>query len=302
MKALKIILRIFSVLMVCTFGSGLFFLANDQDYLETARYEFTSDKLPSGYSKRIVALSDWHNHSLDYWQSKNLIEEVDKTEPDILVSLGDLVDDHSTDEDFSRIDSSFEHFATKGYPIYYVDGNHEALAKPVEYGTKIHEILAKHGAKALENVSSTDKVFMGKTVAIDSNLTITGLTDEGYTVDDKFYFIEQFGNVKKQLSSLDDGLSSSTYNVILSHRPENWKLIKNHAYDLTLSGHTHGGQVRLFGHGVLSWNSFKGTPVSGLYQEKSSSIVVSNGLGKAYGAPVRYDCPAQIVVIDIKGQ
>lgn len=301
MKAFKIIVQIFSIALLVTFSSGLFFYINNEDYLETKTYTFVSNKLPTNYSKRIVQITDWHNHALTYWENKNFLDEVDKTNPDIVVSTGDLVDNHTSEEDFTRLNTIFSHFKDKNYPVYYVDGNHEAHIKPLQFRTEIHEILANNGAIALEDTKVEDNIYQGKRITIDNTFTLSGLTDPGYTVDDGIYFYEQYGNTEAQLTSLDSGLDSSKFNIMLSHRPENWRLINNHSYDLTLSGHTHGGQVRLFNFGLLAWGGFKGTPIAGQFFKDNKSLVVSHGLGKAYGAPIRYNCPAQIIVIDIKG-
>jgi predicted MPP superfamily phosphohydrolase len=301
MKAFKIIVRIFSIFLLVTFSSGIFFYINNEDYLITKTYSFTSSKLPKNYNKRIVQISDWHNHDLSYWEKKNFLSEVDAAKPDIIVSTGDLIDNHTNDEDFARLNTIFSHFQSKNYPTYYVDGNHEAHIKPLQFRTRIHEILANNGAIALEDTSVSNNLYQGKRVSIDNAFTLSGLTDPGYTVDDGIYFYEQYGNTESQLTNLDNDLDSSKFNIMLSHRPENWRLINTHSYDLTLSGHTHGGQIRLFNYGLLAWGGFKGTPISGQFFKDNKSLVVSSGLGKAYGAPVRYNCPAEIVVIELKG-
>src|SRR5574344_2063603 len=177
MKVFKNIVRIFSIILLVPFASGIYFYINNEDYLETKTYSFTSAKLPENYSKRIVQITDWHNHDLSYWQNKNFLTEVDATNPDIVVSTGDLVDNHTSEEDFTRLNTIFSHFKSQNYLTYYVDGNHEAHIKPLANRTRIHEILANNGAIPLEDTSTEDNIYQGKRVTIDNAFTLSGLAD-----------------------------------------------------------------------------------------------------------------------------
>jgi predicted MPP superfamily phosphohydrolase len=67
---------------------------------------------------------------------------------------------------------------------------------------------------------------------------------------------------------------------------------------LTLSGHTHGGQVRFFGHSLVVPSRFGDRYAYGHVVEEDRNIIISGGLGCSK-APVRFDSPPEIVVIDL---
>jgi predicted MPP superfamily phosphohydrolase len=86
-------------------------------------------------------------------------------------------------------------------------------------------------------------------------------------------------------------------NVLLSHNPDVFPVAAAQGYDLTISGHTHGGQVDVeILHEHLNVARFFTKYVRGLYQEGQSSIYVSSGIG-TIGAPVRLGAPAEISLL-----
>jgi hypothetical protein len=86
-------------------------------------------------------------------------------------------------------------------------------------------------------------------------------------------------------------------NVLLSHNPDVFPVAAAQGYDLTISGHTHGGQVDVeILHQHLNVARFFTPYVRGLYQENKSSIYVSTGVG-TIGAPVRLGAPAEVSLI-----
>jgi predicted MPP superfamily phosphohydrolase len=120
----------------------------------------------------------------------------------------------------------------------------------------------------------------------------------------------QFGNAKINFAGVDYQRMRSPYlvgaeqlivpgvlNVLLSHNPDVFPVAAAQGYDLTVSGHTHGGQVDvelLHQH----WNvaRYFTRYVRGLYQEGKSSIYVSTGIG-TIGAPVRLGAPPEVSLI-----
>jgi predicted MPP superfamily phosphohydrolase len=75
-------------------------------------------------------------------------------------------------------------------------------------------------------------------------------------------------------------------------------LVEKEGYDVTLSGHTHGGQI-LLGNwpvAVYPWTQY----VAGTYESDGKTLVVSKGLGTSYYLPVRYHCQAELVLLTIK--
>lgn len=86
-------------------------------------------------------------------------------------------------------------------------------------------------------------------------------------------------------------------NVMLSHNPDVFPVAARQGYDLTISGHTHGGQVDVeILHEHLDVARYFTPFVQGLYRHGKSSIYVSNGLG-TIGVPVRLGAPAEVSVL-----
>ena len=93
------------------------------------------------------------------------------------------------------------------------------------------------------------------------------------------------------------GLSKSTFVVLLQHDPPAWErnILPNSNAQITLSGHTHGGQVSLFG---LRPTRFSYKQDKGLYTQGQRSLFVSSGIGGV--VPFRFGVPPEIVVITLR--
>jgi predicted MPP superfamily phosphohydrolase len=302
MNGVKLALRILSVPLFVVGSFGVFLYCANDDTLSIDEYTISSSKLPSGYHKKIVQISDFHNHQLTYKNGTNLLDTIDSLSPDIIVSTGDLVDDHTTDDDLLRLNTLFSHLSI--YPTYSVGGNHEGNIKDQTIVTKTNKILSDSGVIAVDGVDLDKKVYQGISKKVDANLTISGLADPSYTGNDKAFFMENFGNVDEQLTTLSKNLDSSSFNLLLTHRPDNFKKSQVYDFDLTLAGHTHGGQVKIGDWHVLSWGIPYPSYLEGEYKgdNKERTLIVSRGLGSSYNAPVRFNCRAQLVVINLEGK
>jgi uncharacterized protein len=86
-------------------------------------------------------------------------------------------------------------------------------------------------------------------------------------------------------------------NILLSHNPDVFPVARAQGYDLTIAGHTHGGQVDVeILHQHLDAARYFTPFVQGLYREGNASVYVSNGLG-TIGVPVRLGAPAEVSVL-----
>ena len=93
------------------------------------------------------------------------------------------------------------------------------------------------------------------------------------------------------------GLPADTWRLCLNHRPSDWPLARKAGARLTLSGHTHGGQVNLI-PGVSS-ALLLGPYTKGHYRKGEDQLYVSSGLG-VVGLPLRIASPAEITVITLR--
>lgn len=93
------------------------------------------------------------------------------------------------------------------------------------------------------------------------------------------------------------GLRPGAFVVMLQHTPKAWRsdILPHSNVQLTLSGHTHGGQMSLFG---LRPNEIHGDPDFGLYEEGNRKLYVTGGIGAL--VPFRFNMPAEIIVFTLK--
>ena len=93
------------------------------------------------------------------------------------------------------------------------------------------------------------------------------------------------------------GLDPVLWRICLSHRPSDWRLARQTGARLTLSGHTHGGQINLIPG--LSSALIMGKYARGLYRRQGQLLYVSRGLGTV-AIPVRIGAPPEITIITLR--
>jgi uncharacterized protein len=94
-------------------------------------------------------------------------------------------------------------------------------------------------------------------------------------------------------------VAPNAFNVMLSHNPDVFPVAVEKGYDLTISGHTHGGQVRVEILGAdLNPARFYTPYTDGLYRQDSAAVFVSRGIG-TIGVPARFGAPAEVSLIQL---
>lgn len=92
---------------------------------------------------------------------------------------------------------------------------------------------------------------------------------------------------------------AGVHSVLLAHDPALFPEAVHHEVDLTLSGHTHGGQIAVPGFPQLSLARLVTRFSSGMYQEGRSSLYVNRGAGTT-GPPIRIGAPAEMAVLTLQ--
>lgn len=249
-----------------------------------SHFEINNKKLPVDFDDfKIAQVSDLHNHD---WEGK-LLEKIQEEKPDLITITGDLVDSSNTDFDLAL---DFVEAALDIAPIYYVSGNHEAWLG-ADYSI-LKERLEKAGVVVMDNASSWIK--KGK-----SRIHIIGLQDPDFTegMMESYTQEENLGNKTSEL------LAKESFNLLLSHRPEQFKEYVKAKADLVLTGHAHGGQVRIpFVGGLVAPNQgFFPEYSEGLYREEGTHMIVSRGLGNSI-IPIRINNQPELVIIEFKAE
>ena len=276
-KTKRIILLIGTIVGICIF----LYLQNN--LISITEVKITSSKIPSSFKGyKILQISDLHNKKFGDNQDV-LIQKIKSIDPDIIAITGDLIDSKSYDAEVSM---QLIQEMVKKYPVYFVTGNHEQWSG--KYNS-LEKELKKYGVNVLRN----EHVGIRKgeqeinLLGIDDPEFVTGNRDEGNIIIDE---------IKKAKIEMQP----DRYNVLLSHRPEFIKEYTNERLDLVLSGHAHGGQVRLpFIGGLVAPNQgVLPKYTAGLYVEQNTSMVVSRGLGNSI-IPQRILNRPEIVVVQL---
>lgn len=255
----------------------------------TAReYTITSAKLPEGASVRIVLISDLHSHIYGKDQ-KPLLDMIKEKEPDIIALAGDIVDDGVPQAGAKLFLQSIADIA----PAYYVSGNHEYWSGKCG---EIKDMIRGYGVTVLENEREVVTVN-------DVRLCICGADDPEvfeYTEDEELLSMAGYEQLLRRFEGLDSGM----VNILLAHRPERIEEYAKYNFDVVLSGHAHGGQIRipLVMNGMFAPDQgLLPKYAGGLYEVKGTAMIVSRGLSFNDKVPRVFN-PPEVVMVDIKGE
>lgn len=258
-------------------------------------YDIVSDKLNSLKEERkIIFLTDLHNNSYGK-DNEKLLDAVRSQKPDLILVGGDMLVGKA--ELPTKVAEDFVCKLTEICPVYYANGNHEQRMKiyPEKFGTRYSEFksaVEKSGVQFLEN-EHIDLMFD------NCRFQITGLEipREGYKKFRKtFVSLEQ---MEERIGKSD----TSKYQILLAHNPIYADTYLEWGADLVLSGHLHGGIVRIPGLGGIITPQFRLFPkYSGeLTIKDGKSVVVSKGLG-THTIKIRFLNPAEMIVLHLRGK
>ena len=249
--------------------------------IKTTDITIENNKIPEEFNNfKIAQVSDLHNRKL----GDRLIKIIQNESPDIIVVTGDLVDSSHTDFDTAM---EFIDSAMKIAPVYYVTGNHEAWLNNFE---DLEKRLTDSGVHMLDNKCQ----WLTKG---DAKINIAGVKDPDFIERTSLDGI-QGAIVTESLKPL---LNNEYYNIVLSHRPELFEEYVNMQADLVLTGHAHGGQVRIpFVGGLIAPNQgLFPHYTEGVYSKDNTDMVVSRGLGNSV-ISVRINNTPELFMITLK--
>ena len=245
------------------------------------RETFSFPDLPQAFDGyRILHFSDLHIGSFigheDY--IRRLVDVINSQECDLIAFTGDMVNLYTTEvEPFVDVLSRLS--APDG--VYSILGNHDFGHRE---GTNADQRLM-----AIEQTMGW-RVLMDEHVRLQrgqESIVLAGVQNAG----SKAFFCR--GDLKKAVS----GTKNGDFIVLLSHTPTHWRreILPTTDIQLTLSGHTHGGQLRLFG---LSPAMRIYREWAGRYSERGRWLYVSQGIGGNF--PFRMFAWPEITVVELK--
>lgn len=239
---------------------------------------------------RIVHISDLHG-ALFGKDNERLVRQIMALEPDILCMTGDMVHSFSDDgEAFLKLVAGLDKRLVK----LFVSGNHENLQRTLTgyqalNRSVLYKKLENYNVKLLDSASYQPQGLP---------LVFRGLADD-HAHYQGINFNEDSFNLKELLAKPQD----NHFNVALIHRPNYFRSVAQYGYDLMLSGHTHGGIIRIYGKGGLLSPERKFFPEldKGLFYSKNSYLNVSSGLGQIKAIPRVENQPEVSLLILHKG-
>ena len=270
--------RLLKFLLLILFCVGFFRWSNES--LQTSLFDFSSPRLPGGFDGCvIVQISDLHGSEFGE-DNRKLIEAVKERRPDYIFLTGDVLDL------YRRTPHSYAAALGKAMaeiaPTYFVTGNHE-WALPDVPGLK----------RTLEEVGVT--VLTNKHVLLERNgesIVLAGIDDPNGYADQK---------TPEELSEEVRAAYGDPFWILLAHR--NNYFAPEYSYlgaDLVISGHGHGGLIRLpFTDGLISVErTFFPSYTAGFYHENGADLFVSRGLGNS-GSTFRLFNRPELVVLTL---
>ena len=261
---------------------------------QVTHYNITSEKLRSVSEEvKLVFLSDLHNCSYGAGNAR-LLNAVRDAKPDLILVGGDMLIGKAGADQSVAVNLMIA--LAKTYPVYYANGNHEQRMKeyPEEFGTTYAEYkkaLTEEGVIFLENEQT------------DLHLANTAVCISGLEIPPECY--AKFQKTSLSLEEVRDRIGQADggkYQILLAHNPKFMDTYLAWGADLVLSGHLHGGVVRIPGFGGLI------TPQGNLFPKYSGeytrtggkSVVVSRGLG-THTIRLRFLNPAEMIVLHLHG-
>lgn len=267
-----------SLLTLLGLSGGSYFYAREIEpsLLTITEESISSPQIPPVFSQfKIVQFSDTHlgfHYSLE--QLNKLISKINALNPDLILFTGDLVDKpnhYHWDDELIQLLQQLK--ATKGK--FWIYGNHDHGG----YGTDIVlETFEAAGFNLLKNSSVK--------IEIDgSSFTLAGIDD-----------------VMLGSPDIDEALqdqSADDFTILLSHEPDLADTVKNYPVDIQLSGHSHGGQVRLPFVGDLYTPAYAEKYVQGKYSISDRlTLYVNSGIGTTR-LPYRFLCKPELHVFTL---
>ncbi|MFC1726129.1 metallophosphoesterase [candidate division KSB1 bacterium] len=250
-------------------ASGFYVSEGKLSVTENRMYFKTLPEKFSGF--KIIHITDIHCDIFTGSRKlKRIVEITNELNPDLILLTGDYV---SNSVDYVRpMVEEFINLKSK-FGIYATLGNHDFWTDP----GIIESVLESGGINVLKNESVKVNID-------EDHIYIAGIND-----------LHNNPNFTKSL----EGVETGAFKILLSHNPNTFDLAAAFNIPLTLSGHTHGGQLvlNIFGR-PLSISRLATRYVSGTFKNMDSILYVNKGIGYT-GPPIRVNASAEIALFTL---
>lgn len=263
------ILPVLAILVVLTL------IALDER-LTLRTYTVASPKLTA--EVRLAVVTDFHSSD----NADDVVAMVASCAPDAVLLVGDMFDDDIANRPTERTLSLMRQLSAQ-YPCYYVSGNHEAWTGEMD---ALYQQTEEAGVTVLR-MSSGVLTVRGQRIALCGipapyEMVFSGAPD-----------------TEEQIRQAMENVDSADFTVLLAHRPELLAKYAQFPFDLVVSGHAHGGQVRIPGvlNGLYAPNQgWFPKLAGGAYTQDGTTLIVSRGLAVRTRLPRIFNRPEVVLV------
>ena len=239
-------------------------------------YMVVSPKLTA--EVRLAVVTDFHSSD----NADDVVAMVTFCAPDAVLMVGDMFDDDIANRPTERTLSLMRQLSAQ-YPCYYVSGNHEAWTGEMD---ALYQQTEEAGVTVLR-MSSGVLTVRGQRIAL------CGIPDPYEMV------FSGAPDTEEQLRQALEDVDSADFTVLLAHRPELLTKYAQFPLDLVVSGHAHGGQVRIPGvlNGLYAPNQgWFPKLAGGAYTQDGTTLIVSRGLAVRTRLPRIFNRPEVVLV------
>ncbi|OLP61102.1 metallophosphoesterase [Xaviernesmea oryzae] len=259
--------------------------------LKTVTYRLTPPNWPDGLRLRLVLLADFH--ACRPWMTaqriKGIADQAQALQGDMVLLLGDFLSGmrlsggQVAPEDWADALSGL----SAPFGVHAILGNHDWADDPEAMAqghgpTVVHRALAGIGVPVYDN----------RAVAMDKDghrFWLAGLADQ-------YGPLRPLDDLPGTLAQVKDAAPV----ILMAHEPDIFPKVPDRVA-VTLSGHTHGGQIKIFGMMPFIPSRYGARYAHGHIVEEGRHLIVSAGLGTS-GVPMRFGVPPEIVVVELGAQ
>ncbi|OIK05679.1 metallophosphoesterase [Bacillus sp. MUM 116] len=262
-------------------GSGGYFYANQIEpaLLDTNILEIKHPLIPKSFDgKRIIQFSDTHlGFQYNLHQFKKLITKINHLNPDLIIFTGDLMDEPNRYDKINNIVPLLEELSA---PLgkFCIFGNHDHGG----YGTDIYRNI-------MEAANFTVLLNESKSIKLDDGPPIYLIG-----VDDAMLG-------KPNIPFASRHIPENRFKILLSHAPDLADMASQYPIQWQISGHSHGGQVKIPFFGALVTPPFAQVYTEGLYSIRDLTLYVNRGIGTTR-LPFRFMAKPELTIFTLKSQ
>ena len=264
---------------ICYLGTGWY----QAHHVWETDYQIQTDK--SVGHLRVAVFSDSHTGTTFHGEGfAEHMQTIEAQNPDIVLVVGDFVDDDTSKADMIRCCQALGEMKTT-YGVYYVFGNHDKGYYSPEH----------RGYDTDELVSELEK----------NNVHV--MEDDVELINNRFYIIgrqdksEEYASGRKNMEELTADLDPDKFSIVLDHQPQDYEAQAEADVDLVFSGHTHGGQLFPLMTIENHTNLAPDDRVYGYEKRGNTNFIVTSGISD-WAIKFKTGCRSEYLMVDIKGK